>query len=175
MRDLMAGLMRGSRRGLAPFAAGIIVGLGITAAAQNLPPNRGVVGLSFVSLSVPNLDAAVEYYTKTLGFPEAYRQFTAAGATQFVMVQVSRDSFIQLQPATAQRPPGIEHFALQVENLPAVAAMFKQRGATVGDITFNKTTKLDHANLTDPNGVRTELIELPPESPLGQAMARWRP
>jgi hypothetical protein len=44
----------------------------------------------------------------------------------------------------------------------------------VGDVTFNKTTKMDHANLTDPNGIRMELIELPPESPLGQAMARWR-
>ena len=51
--------------------------------------------------------------------------------------------------------------------------MFKQRGATVSDITVNKPTKMDHANLTDPNGVRTELIELPPDSPLGQAMARW--
>ena len=165
--------MIGAMRGFALFAAGTLVGLAVTAGAQNLSPNRGVVGLSFVSVSVPNLDNAIEYYTKTLGFPEAYRQFTAAGGVQFVMVQVSRDTFIQLQPATAQRPPGIEHFALQVENLPAVTAMFKQRGATVSDITFNKTTKMDHANVTDPNGVRTELIELPPDSPLGQAMARW--
>jgi len=161
-------------RGFAVFVAGIIVGLGVTAGAQNLSPNHGIVGLSFISLSVPNLDKAVEYYTKTLGFPEAYQQLRAAGEVQFVMVQVSKDTFIQLQPATAQRPPGLEHFALQVENLPAVAAMFKERGANVGDITFNKTTKLDHANLTDPNGIRTELIELPPESPLGQAIARWR-
>jgi hypothetical protein len=109
-----------------------------------------------------------------LGFPEAYRQFTAAGDVQFVIVQVSKDTFIQLWPASAQRAPGIEHIALQAENLPAVAAMFKQRGAAVGDITFNKTTKMDHVNLTDPNGVRMELIELPSDSPLGQAMARWR-
>ncbi len=160
-------------RGFALFAAGILVGLGVTAGAQSLSSNHGVVGLSFVSVAVPDLDKAVDYYTKTLGFPEAYRQHNAAGGVQFVMIQVSKDTFIQLQGATAQRPPGIEHFALQVENLPAVAAMFKQQGATVGDVTFNKTTKMDHANLTDPNGVRTELIELPPDSPLGQAMARW--
>jgi hypothetical protein len=30
---------------------------------------------------------------------------------------------------------------------------------------------MDHANLTELNGIRMELIELPPESPLGQAMA----
>jgi hypothetical protein len=63
--------------------------------------------------------------------------------------------------------------SLQVENLSAVTAMFKQRGATVSDITVYKTTKMDHANLTDPNGIRTELIELPPDSPLGQAIAHW--
>ena len=165
--------MKGVMRGFALFSAGIIVGLGVAAGAQSLSPNRGVVALSFVSISVPNLDTATQYYTKTLGFPEAYRQLTAAGALQFVMVQVSRDTFIQLQPATPQRPPGIEHLALQVEDLPAVAAMFKQRGANVSDITINKTTKMDHASMTDPNGVRSELIELPPDSPLGQAMARW--
>ena len=161
-------------RGFALFVAGITVGLGVTAGAQSLSPNHGIVGLSFVGVNVPNLDQAVEYYTKTLGFPEAYRQFTAAGETQFVLVQVSKDTFIQLWPASARRPPGIEHIALQVENLPAVAAMFKQRGAAVGEITVNKATGMDHANLTDPNGIRMELIELPPESPLGQAMARWR-
>jgi catechol 2,3-dioxygenase-like lactoylglutathione lyase family enzyme len=159
--------------GFALFVAGSLVGLGLTAGAQNLTPNPGIVGLSFVGVNVPNLDSAVEYYTKTLGFPEAYRQLTAAGDPQFVMIQVSKDTFIQLWPASAQRPSGIEHLALQVENLPAVAAMLKQRGATVGEITVNKTTRMDHANLTDPNGVRMELIELPPESPLGQAMARW--
>jgi catechol 2,3-dioxygenase-like lactoylglutathione lyase family enzyme len=161
-------------RGFALFVAGSVVGLALCAGAQSLSPNHGVVGLSFVGVNVPNLDKTVEYYTKTLGFPEAYRQFTASGDVQFVIVQVSKDTFIQLWPASERRPPGIEHFALQAENLPAVAAMLKQRGATVGDITFNKTTKMDHANLTDPNGVRMELIELPPESPLGQAMSRWR-
>jgi catechol 2,3-dioxygenase-like lactoylglutathione lyase family enzyme len=166
--------MEATMRGFSLFVAGIIVGLGVTAGAQSLSPNHGIVGVSFVGVSVPNLDKAVEYYTKTLGFPEAYRQFTAAGESQFVLVQVSKDTFIQLWPASAQRPPGIEHIALQVENLPAVTAMFKERGAIVSEITVNKITKMDHANLTDPNGIRTELIELPPDSPLGQAMARWR-
>ena len=52
------------------FVAGILVGLAIQAAtAQN--PNRGIVGLNHVGISVPNLDQAVAYYTKTMGFPEA--------------------------------------------------------------------------------------------------------
>jgi catechol 2,3-dioxygenase-like lactoylglutathione lyase family enzyme len=161
-------------RGLALFVAGTIVGFGVTAAAQSLSPNHGVVGLNHVGLSVPDLEKAVEYYTKTMGFPEAYRQFSAPGQLQFVVVQVSKDTFIELQPATAQRPPGISHLALQVENLPEVTAMFKQRGANVGDVIVNNTTKMNRADLFDLNGARLELIELPPASPLGQAMARWR-
>jgi catechol 2,3-dioxygenase-like lactoylglutathione lyase family enzyme len=165
--------MEAFMRGFALFVAGIIVGVGATAGAQNLSPNRGIVGLNHIGLNVPDLDKAVDYYTKTMGYPVAYRQLTATGAVQFVMVQMSKDTFIELTPATAQRPPGISHFGVQVENLPAVVAMFKQRGADVGEITFNKVTKMDHVNVTDPNGVRTELIELPPDSPLGQAAARW--
>jgi catechol 2,3-dioxygenase-like lactoylglutathione lyase family enzyme len=159
-------------RGLAWFVAGAVVGVSVAATAQSLSPNHGVVGLNHVGLSVPDLNKAVDYYTKTMGFPEAFRLANAAGEIQFVMVQVSKNTFIELQPATAQRPAGISHLALQVENMPAVTAMFKQRGATVGDITVTGT-KTGIADLTDLNGTRVELIELPPESPLGGAMERW--
>jgi catechol 2,3-dioxygenase-like lactoylglutathione lyase family enzyme len=160
-------------RGLALFIAGTVVGLGVTAAAQSLSPNHGVVGLNHVGLSVPDINKAVDYYTKTMGFPEAFRVANASGEVQFVMVQVSKNTFIELQPANAQRPAGISHLALQVENMPAVTAMFKQRGASVGEITVTGT-KTGIADLTDLNGTRVELIELPPESPLGRAMERWR-
>jgi hypothetical protein len=57
-------------RGLALFVAGAFVGLAATSVAQNQTPNRGIVGLNHVALAVPDLDKAVEYYTKTMGFPE---------------------------------------------------------------------------------------------------------
>ncbi len=159
-------------RALAFLVVGTVIGIGVTAGAQSLSPNHGVVGINHVGLSVPDMNKAVEYYTKTMGFPEAFRLSNPAGELQFVMVQASKNTFIEIQPANAQRPAGISHLALQVENMPAVTAMFKQRGAKVGDITVtgNKTAIAD---LTDLNGTRVELIELPPESPLGQAMARW--
>jgi catechol 2,3-dioxygenase-like lactoylglutathione lyase family enzyme len=160
-------------RGLALFVAGTFVGLAVTALAQNQTPNRGVVALNHVGLSVPDLDKAVEYYTKTMGFPEAFRLANASGQVQLVYVQVSKDTFVELQPATAQRPPGITHFGLHVENMPAATAMFKQRGAAVSDTTVSGT-KAILSNITDPFGIRTELAELPPESLHRQAMERWK-
>src|ERR1700722_4557803 len=126
-------------RGLALFVAGTVVGLAVTALAQNQTQNRGVVALNHVGLSVPDLDKAVEYYTKTMGFPEAFRITNPSGQGQRVYVQVSKDTFVELQPANPQRPPGITHFGLHVENMAAATAMFKQRGAAVGDTTLSGT------------------------------------
>ena len=158
-------------RGVFLFVAGIAVGLAVQAAAQS--PNHGIVGLNHVGMSVPNLEEAVTYYTKTLGFPEAFRSKDEKGQTTLVYVQISRNTFVELQPANAQRPPGINHFGLHVENMGAATAMFKQRGANVGE-TRASATKAILSNITDPNGVRIELAELPPESLHRQAMERWK-
>jgi len=160
-------------RGLGLFVAGTLVGVAATGLAQNQTPNRGVVGLNHVAISVPDVDKAVEYYTKTMGFPEAFRSKNAAGEVQLVYVQISQNTFIELQPANAQRPPGINHFGLHVANMAAATAMFKARGAAVQE-TRVSPTKAILSNIVDPNGIRTELAELPPESLHRQAMERWR-
>ena len=159
-------------RGAVLFVAGIAVGLIVQAAiAQN--QNRGVVGLNHVALTVPNLDEAVTYYTKTMGFPEAFRSTDERGQTTLVYVQISKNTFVELQPANPQRPPGFNHFGLHVENIGAATAMFKQRGANVTEPRVS-ATKAVLSNITDPNGVRIELAELPPESSHRQAMERWK-
>ena len=164
--------MTGFVRGVFLFGAGIVVGLLVQSAlAQS--QNRGIVGLNHVALSVPNLDEAVSYYTKTMGFPEAFRSVDEKGQVTLVYVQISKNTFVELQPSNPQRPPGINHFGLHVENMPAALAMFKQRGANVSDSRVSPT-KAILSNITDPNGVRIELAELPPESQHRQAMERWK-
>src|SRR5262249_14909617 len=107
-------------RGIALFVAGLVVG-GIavhSATAQNssLSPNKGVVGLNHVGIIVPDLDKAVEYYTKTLGFPEAFRSRNEKGEVQLVYVQISKNTFVEIQPANG-RPTGISHFGVVVDDM----------------------------------------------------------
>ena len=159
-------------RGLFLFIAGILVGTAVqVVVAQN--QNRGIIGLNHVAISVPDLEQAVAYYTKTMGFPEAFRSFDERGQPTLVYVQISRNTFIELQPSNAQRPPGLNHLGIHVENIGAATAMFKQRGANVTE-TRVSPTKAILANITDPNGIRIELAELPPESLHRQAMERWK-
>ena len=156
------------------FIAGIAIGLAVEAAvAQNTSPNKGIVGMNHVCLVVPNLDEAVKYYTKTMGFPEAFRSVDDKGNVTLVYVQISKNTFIELQPANAQRPAGMNHFGLHVENMAAATAMFKQRGANVSEIRTSPT-KAILSNITDLNGIRIELAELTPESSHRQAMDRWK-
>ncbi len=153
------------------FVTGLLVGVGLhTVAAQS--PNKGLVGLNHVGMNVPNLDEAVAYYTKTLGFPEAFRVNDDKGQPRLVYVQISKNTFIELQPGPG-RPAAINHLGIHVENMAAATAMFKQRGANVAAIR-NSDTKAILSDITDPNGIRIELAELPPQSMHRQAMDRWK-
>ncbi len=159
-------------RGLYLFIGGILVGLAVQmATAQN--QNRDIVGVNHVGISVDNLDEAITYYTEALGFPEAFRVVNDAGQIALVYVQVSQNTFVELQPANPQRPPGINHFGVHVENMAAVTEMFKERGAEVTEIRLSSTNAV-LSNVIDLNGIRMELAELPPESLHRQAMERWR-
>ncbi len=159
-------------RGLYLFIGGVLVGLAVQmATAQN--QNRDIVGVNHVGISVENLDEAITYYTETLGFPEAFRVVNDEGQIALVYVQVSQNTFVELQPANPQRPPGINHFGVHVENMAAVTEMFKERGAEVTEIRLSSTNAV-LSNVIDLNGIRMELAELPPESLHRQAMERWR-
>ena len=158
-------------RGLTLFIGGILVGLAVQMAiAQS--QNRNIVGVNHVAISVENLDETIAYYTETLGFKEAFRVVNDEGRIGLVYVQVSEDTFVELQPANDNRPPGINHFGVHVENMDTVIEMFRQRGATVSD-SRSGSTKAILANITDLNGIRIELGELPSESLQRQAIESW--
>lgn len=161
-------------RGLVLFVAGTLVGLVATSVAQNKGPNQGVVGINHVGIAVPDLDKAVEYYTKVMGFPEAFRVRTPQGGVQLVYVQVSKDTFIELQTIAADRPAGIYHFGVVVDDMVQATTMWKSRGADVRQITPSSGTKSILSNIYDPNGVRMELLQLPPELLHAQATSRWK-
>ena len=80
-------------------------------------------------MNVPDLEKAVAYYNKTLGFPEAFRNVDNKGRPTPVYVQISRNTFLELQPAGTDRPPGITHFGAVVENMGAATTMFNLRSA----------------------------------------------
>lgn len=159
-------------RGLYLFFAGILFAVAVQVAiAQS--QNRGIVRMNHVGISTPDIEGTIAYYTETMGFPEAFRVTNDSGQIALVYVQVSENSFLELQPSNDERPPGLSHFGVVVEDIDSAIAMWRERGVEVQDSRVSGT-KAVLSNIFDANGVRMELLELPSESEHAQAEARWR-
>lgn len=158
-------------RGFYLFVAGAVVGLAVQmAVAQS--QNRGIVSINHIGISVPDFDESLAYYTQTMGFPEVFRIESDSGQPALVFLQVSRNTFVELQPANDERPPGLTHLGVQVEDIKAVIEMLNARGAGVGMPHVDSGTTL--TSFFDPDGIRIELLEFAPDSAIAQAITRWR-
>ena len=159
-------------RGAALFGSGLIVGL-----AVNLVLAQGVGTriemANHIGVNVPNVAEAVTYYSTKMGFKEAFRVNDASGQPRIVYMQISRDTFLELQPATPQRGQGFTHYGLVVADAAASVDAFRKLGLTVTDVT-RSDTKVNLANLTDPYIGRIELVEITPESLHAKAIAGWK-
>jgi len=159
-------------RALIVFACGIAMGIGIqTAIGQS--QNRGVVGLNHAGVTAPDMERAIDYYTRVLGLREAFRVVDDAGEPSLVYLHISQNTFLEINRAGEGRAPGINHLGIQVEDAEGAVAMFRQRGAEVEDVRAGSTGSII-TNITAPDGVRIELTELPPQSEPSKAIERWR-
>jgi catechol 2,3-dioxygenase-like lactoylglutathione lyase family enzyme len=159
-------------RGVMLFVAGLFAGWAIhVVMAQNT--DNGVVMMNHVGINVPNVDEAVMYYERKMGYREAFRVNDQKGQPRLVYMQISRNTFLKLNPATADRPAGFTHYGLHVENAAQAVARFRKAGLTVSDAN-SSDTKAILANITDPYMGRIELTELPPESLHYKAIQNWK-
>ena len=159
-------------RGAMLFAAGLFVGLSVHVITGQ-GAGSGVVMMNHVGINVPNIAEAVTYYTQKMGYREAFRVNDEKGQPRLVYMQISRNTFLELNPANAQRPAGFTHYGLHVENVAQAVAMFRKNGATVSDTNVSDT-KAILANITDPYMGRIELAELTPESLHFKAIQSWK-
>jgi catechol 2,3-dioxygenase-like lactoylglutathione lyase family enzyme len=153
------------------FAAGVIVGTVIQVGVAQGPR---VAAVNHVAIAVPDFDEALKFYTETMGFREAFGFRDADGRPALTYLQVSRDTFIELQPANAQRPAGITHIGLEVPRMDAFLARLKGRGVATEEPRVGRTSAL-LSNIVGPGGARFELVELRPDSAPLKAMEAWKP
>jgi len=158
-------------RGVMLFAAGLLVG---AAVQVPLAQSSNVVMMNHVGINVPNIPEAITYYTQKMGYREAFRATNAQGQPTLVYLHVSRNTFLELGQANAERPTGFTHYGLHVENIKQAVTMFRQHGVTVSDVNTSGSTAALLANITDPYMGRIELAELTPESLHRKALDAWK-
>ena len=157
------------------FVAGILAGTVIQQAFAQSPAVQPLGRLNHVAISVPDLTEALKWYGDKLGFREVVRNANQQGQVQSAYIQISRDTFIELQQSNAQRPVGLNHFGLEVANIKSAVATFRQRGLMVSEPGAPSAfTGGILANITEPNVGRIELSEQPPEGKLRKAAESWK-
>lgn len=160
-------------RTVALFAAGIVVGAFLMqpgAAQQNQKPG---LRLNHVGIYAKNYDESLRFYTQTVGLKEAFTIKDQAGKPTLTYLQINKDTFLELAPATAERPAGLSHVGIWPENLAATVALLRQRGVKVDDPRTGATLT-SITNVTDPNGIRLELLDFLPGSLPRKAMDEWK-
>ena len=158
-------------RGFTLFAAGLVLGLAIQiiGAQSKSEPLK----LNHVAVSVPDLDKGIEFYTKALGLKEAFT-FRDARGRPLSYLQISRDTFLELQQAAPDRPPGFIHIGIEVENLAAALPRFRRGGLDVRNPNESERTKALISQATGPNGLAFELLEFGPDSLQRKVINAWK-
>jgi catechol 2,3-dioxygenase-like lactoylglutathione lyase family enzyme len=159
-------------RGVTLFGAGLLAGglLSQTGTAQDADAR----GLNHVGMVVADYPAAMEFYTKTMGFREAYTMRRPDGSPILTYLQLSRDTFVELIPAGPNQPAGQTHFGVEYGNLDAAVARIRQRGAGPGDVGLTPA-RARFSRLSGPGDIQLELMEFGPDSMQRKAMDGWKP
>jgi lactoylglutathione lyase len=162
-------------RGLSLFVGGIVAGTFMmqpTAAQETI--NTGL-RLNHVGIAVKDFQQSVDFYTKVMGFRVAFGGPTPDGKPGTMYLQINRDTFLEVAPASANMPVGITHIGIQAEDEDGTVQRLRKGGATVTDPRISPAlSKAKLANVTDPNGIRLELNELIPGSLTRQAVESWK-
>ena len=157
-------------RGLLIFVLGVLAGQ-LIETNTGRSNGSGVVMLNHVGIAVDDMEDSVAFYTETMGFERTFGLENAEGQMTLVQLQVSDDTFLELNPANEYLPAGISHVGIHVEDIEFVKATYEARGARSTE-TRTSGSRAFFSYILDPQGVPIELSEYPPDSAQGRVLAR---
>ena len=169
------------------FAAGfgvLVSGIALQPGAARGQAKSSGLRLALVGIAVSDYAQSQAFYERVMGFPVAFKFSSADGTRTNTFFQMGRDSFLEMQQATADVRPGLTHAHFVVDDLSATLARLRGAGlptatangqpaSAVTEAGYSQNIFVKNANVYDPNGVRLELNELVPESLMKKAAESW--
>jgi len=132
---------------------------------------QSILGLDHVAIAVTDLDAAIEWYSKSLGFALVERRVTKGEQTSMTsaVMQAGRAIVVLIQGVEPESQvsrfiehygPGVQHLALAVDNLDtALARLEATGGGSETSVIEDKGIRQAFLRRDPESGVRIELIE----------------
>jgi lactoylglutathione lyase len=137
-----------------------------------------VKGLGHLALRAKDIEETAKFYRDVIGFKEAFRMYNGeGGALGTIYLYIAPSQFIEIFPNGSGEQPdgntiGIKHICIEVENAARFQEELRGRGAPIDTELKTGFSKCIQFWTHDPDGVRIEFMELPPESLQAQANKR---
>ena len=140
--------------------------------AVNSPGESMLSAIDHVGIAVSDLDAAIDFYTRTFGLTVTHREENPEQGVAEAMLGVGDGAIQLLAPLDATSPiarfldrsgPGIQQVAFRVADVAATCAVLRERGLTLlYDEPRRGTagTRINFIHPRDCGGVLVELVEL---------------
>lgn len=136
-----------------------------------------ITGLGHIAVTAQNIDKSLDFYTRILGLPEAFRMHNDDGSLWMVYVLTGNGGFIEIftnggdKPDLPQNAAGFKHLCLWVDDIEATLHDLKSKGLDVDPNNIRTgRSKCRQYFITDPDGLRIELMQLMPESEQAKAL-----
>src|SRR5580704_14781262 len=84
--------------------------------------------LSVVGIAVKDYAKSQDFYGNKMGLREAFKFSSQDGTRTTRYYQLSRDTFLEMQPATGDVKPGFTHVHLAVDDLNGAISRLKEAG-----------------------------------------------
>jgi lactoylglutathione lyase len=137
-----------------------------------------LTGIAHLALTVKDMDKAKDFYSRALGLKQVF-EFAEpnTGAPWIVYLHLDKNQFVELFYNGKTDNPwnsslrGFNHICFQVDDIHKSVEHIKKEGFKLDQEPKQGIDKNWQAWLTDPDGVRIELMQISPESPQGKVAA----
>jgi lactoylglutathione lyase len=137
-----------------------------------------ITGIAHIALTVRDMEKSLDFYTRALGCKRAFElPEPKTGAPWIVYLQAGKTQFVELFYNGSVDNPwkpalrGFNHLCFQVDDLQKAAKQIEEAGYKLTSAPKEGSDKNWQAWVTDPDGVRIELMQIDPDSPQGKIMA----
>jgi lactoylglutathione lyase len=137
-----------------------------------------ITGITHLAFTVKDMEKAKDFYCRVLGLKKAFELAEPkTGAPWIVYLHLDKTQFVELfYNGTIDNPwvpslRGFNHLCLEVDDIHKTAEAIKNAGYKLDREPKLGVDKNWQAWVTDPDGVRIELMQINPDSPHGKIAA----
>jgi lactoylglutathione lyase len=136
-----------------------------------------ITGIAHLALTTKDMEKSLDFYIRVLGLKKAFELTEPKTGAPWIIYLQAGSQFIELFYHGSKDNPwdsslrGFHHICLQVDDIHKTVNQIEEKGYQVDKAPKQGADKNWQAWISDPDGVRIELMQINPESPQGKIIA----